>query len=188
MSAIETMPWIVLDYKQSGDFTDIPFSHDLKLGQLPKEPGVYVVEPGYTDDEKVDKYLFDILRRGNIGVLFDEGASVPQREPRFLGLKTMLSQGRGKRVPVIFGSQRPRHINKSLLSEGDYFARFHLSYDGDCKAINEFMPTGADVELDDFHCCWYDVGKDRLFIMSPVDDDLTLDRFEERLKPRRRML
>lgn len=185
---IETMPWVVFDYKQAGDFSDIPYTHKIRVGELPTRPGVYICEPSFYDDEKVDSHLLDILRHGNTGVLFDEGAAVPQREPRFLGLKTMLSQGRGKRVPVIFGSQRPKHINKSLLSEGDYFARFHLSYDGDADAVNEFMPKASQEPLDDFHSYWYDVGKNRLSILGPVDDDLTAERFEDRLKPRRRLL
>lgn len=185
---VETMPWIVFDYKQAGDFSDIPYTQEISMGALPKKPGVYILEPSFSDDEKVDQYLLDILRHGNTGVLFDEGAAVPQREPRFLGLKTVLSQGRGKRVPVIFGSQRPRHINKSLLSEGDFFARFHLSYDGDIAAVNEFMPNAAQEPLDDFQSYWYDVGKNRLSILAPVDDDATYERLEERLKPKRRLL
>lgn len=185
---IETMPWVVLDYKQAGDFSDIPYTQKISFGTLPTKPGVYILEPSFSDDEKVDQYLLDILRHGNTGLLFDEGAAVPQREPRFLGLKTVLSQGRGKRVPVIFGSQRPRHINKSLLSEGDFFARFHLSYDGDIAAVNEFMPKEAQEPLDDFNSYWYDVGKNRLAILAPVDDDATAERLEERLKPRRRLL
>lgn len=188
MSAIETMPWLIFDYKQAGDFSDIPYSKDIRIGDLPREPGVYILRPTFSDEEKIDRYLFEILRHGNTGILFDEGASVPQREPRFLGLKTVLSQGRGKRVPVIFGSQRPKHINKSLLSEGDFFARFHLSYDGDASYVGEFMPATASGTLDEFHCYWYDVGKDRLSILQPVDDELTAQRFEERLRPRRRLI
>lgn len=184
---LETMPWIVFDYKQAGDF-DIPYARRIKIGTLPREPGLYIIEPSFNDDEKIDAYLFGLLRHGNTGLLFDEGAAVPQREPRFLGLKTVLSQGRGKRVPVIFGSQRPRHINKSLLSEGDFFARFHLSYDGDIASVNEFMPKAAAEPLDDYQAYWYDVGKDRLSILLPVDDDATHARLEDRLKPRRRLL
>lgn len=187
VATIETMPWIIFDYKQAGDFSDIPFAQKIEAGYLPKMAGVYIVEPTFSDEEQIDNYLFNILRHGNIGVMFDEGASIPQREPRFLGLKTVLAQGRGKRVPVIFGSQRPRHINKSLLSEGDFFALFHLSYQSDVDAVREFMPKRVMQPLDDFHSYWYDVRKDKLFVLGPVNDDDTLERFENRLQPRRRM-
>lgn len=188
MAPIETMPWIVFDYKQSGDFSDIPWHREIDLGDFPKEPGVYVVRPKYSDDELVNSVLFSVMKKGNMGLVFDEGASVPQREPRYLGLKTVLAQGRGKRVPVIFGSQRPKFINKSLLSEGDFFARFRLSYGQDAEYVGEFMPAAANKRLDDFHSHWYDVGTDRLFILPPVDDEKTLARFETRLRPRRRLL
>lgn len=188
MSPIESMPWIVIDYKQSGDYSDIPFAQTLKKMTLPDKPGVYILNADYRDDEKMDAFLFSVLKRGNTGLLFDEGAAVPQREPRFVGLKSVLAQGRGKRVPVIFNSQRPKHINKSLLSEGDFFARFHLSYGGDADYVNEFMPPLAQTHLPDYHSHWYDIGRQNLFQIGPVDDDDTLYRFDERLRPKRRLL
>lgn len=189
LQPIDVMPWIVFDYKQVGDF-DLPYTQKIKIGTIPDKPGLYVVSPSFkeSDNIAVDQYLFEILHRGRIGILFDEGASVPQREPRFVGLKTVLSQGRGLRVPVIFGSQRPRHINLSLLSEGDFFARFDLSFEQDADYVRQFMPDEASGPLDEYHCWWYDQGKSRLNILAPVDDDMTLERFEQRLRPKRRLL
>lgn len=146
------------------------------------------MSPSYSQDDEVNAILFAAMKRGNVGLVFDEGSSVPQREPKYIGLKTVLAQGRGKRVPVIFGSQRPKYINKSLLTEGDFFARFHLSYGQDAEYVSEFMPVAANNRLDDYHSHWYDVHQDRLFILSPVNDDETLARFDERLRPRRTLL
>lgn len=185
---IDTMPWIVIDHKRNKEYADIPHARSLKLGEHPREPGVYIMPADFRHDEKLDTFLHECMERGQTGLLFDEGASVPQREPRFVGLKTVLAQGRSKRVPVIFGSQRPRFINKSLLSEGDFFARLHLSYEDDKAYVNQFMPKAASGDLDEYHAHWYDVGRNRLFVLSPVSEQETNERFYDRLRPQRRLL
>lgn len=185
---IETMPWVVVDYKHVGDYTSIPHAKKLKTGVIPKEVGLHVMQPDFNDDELIDAYLFEIMRRGNIGLVFDEGASIPQREPRFKGLKTVLAQGRAKRVPVIFASQRPRYINKSLLSEGDFFAKFNLSYYQDEEYMADIMSGSGGTRLAEFHSYWYDVGKNKIFTLAPVNEEETLERFDERLRTKRRFL
>lgn len=184
-ASIDERPWIVIDHKKDGYLANLPRIEEINLGTLPKYPGLYIVKPGFQEDDAVDEYLHRILARGNIGIMTDEGSSIPQREPRYLGLKSIFAQGRSKRTPILFGTQRPSWINKSVLSESDYFACFHLSYAPDRDRAKEFMPAQVEDRLDRFHSHWYDVKQDAYFVVQPVDEQDALQRLDERLKPER---
>jgi hypothetical protein len=185
---IDRFPWVIIDYKQDGEYQDIPFVRECAIGELPSRPGLYIMSPGFGDDEKIDAYFYNCLRKGGHGTLVDEGMSAPQAEPRFRGLRTLLAQGRSKLAPVILGSQRPRRINKSLLSEGDFFARFHMSFGDDLDYTREFMPLETNAPLDEYHCHWYDVRRDTRFVVAPVNPDDALERLQSKLEPKRRFI
>lgn len=188
-ASIETKPWIIIDYKQDKYLKSIPYVQTVDIGEIPKRPGVYIANASFkTDDNDVDDYLYKILAKGNIGLFCDESSNIPQREPKFRGLKAVFAQGRSKKVPVILATQRPAWINQSVLSESDYFACFHLQKADDRARAREFMPDGIEERLDDYHSYWYDVKKDRLFTLSPVNEDATFDRLSERLKPKVRLI
>lgn len=185
MSSIDEQPWIILDHKDDNYLKKLPRVEQIELGELPKHPGLYRVSAKFTDDEAVDGYLHRILERGNTGIFTDEGYSIPQREPKYVGLKSVFAQGRSKRTPILFATQRPSWINMSVLSESDYFARFHLSHVDDRERAAKFMPGVPDERLDDYHAYWYDVKQDAYFHLLPVDENETMQRLDERLKPRR---
>ena len=136
----------------------------------------------------MDEYLHQILARGNMGVFTDEGSNIPQREPRFVGLKSLFAQGRSKRTPVLFATQRPSWINKSVLSEGDFYASFHLQHEDDRDRAAAFMPQDVKKRLDDYCAHWYDVKQDYYTTIRPVDENETLERLDDRLRPRGRFL
>lgn len=184
-ASIEDRPWIIIDYKQDKYLKGIPFIKKIKLGEIPKKPGVYIVNVDYgpDDEEQVNDYLFEILRKGNIGLFVDEGSNLPQREPKFKGLKAIFAQGRSKRVPFIFATQRPSWINKSVMSEADHYICFDLATAGDISRVNEFMPGVDPQALARFHCHWYDIKQRQRWTIAPVSEDETFDRLNERLKP-----
>jgi len=185
-ASITERPWIIIDHKNDDYLTKLPYAEQIKLGTLPKYPGLYIVKPSFQQDEEVDAYLHSILRKGNIGVFTDEGSSIKQAEPRFTGLKSIFAQGRSKRTPILFATQRPAWINKSVLSESDYFACFHLQTQQDKDRVHDFMTIlDEETPLDRFHCHWYDVKQDRYFRLSPVNEQETLQVLEDRLKPDR---
>jgi hypothetical protein len=188
MSAIEELPWIVIDHKNDKSLDQIPHIQQIKLGELPKSPGLYIVKARVQDDDAIDAYLHRILARGRTGIFTDEGASLPQREPRYMGLKAIFAQGRSKRTPILFGTQRPVRINKSVASEGDFFAVSHLSTKGDRDYVRAFVPgdlINLEKRLDDYCFNWYDVKQFAAFVIRPVDDDETTNRLDWRLRPRR---
>lgn len=185
LASIEERPWIIIDHKNDGYLKNLPRVQKIKIGELPKYPGLYIVNPKFSDDDAIDTYLHRILERGNTGIFTDEAASIPQREPKYLGLKSIFAQGRSKRTPILLASQRPSWINRSVLSEGDYYASFHLLHDDDRATARKFMPEAVENRLDDYHAHWYDVKQDAYFVIAPVSEDDTMQRLDERLKPRR---
>lgn len=186
---IEDYPWIILDYKRDGYLASIPHSNEIKLGEIPRYPGVYRVVLDYQEtEEDVNDYLFKILRKGRIGLFADEGKNIPQSEPRFKGLSAVFSQGRSLKVPVLFGTQRPSWINKSILSESEYFANLGLQNREDVKKAREFMPNVAENPIEEYHVHWYDVRQRANFTIRPVDEAQTFQLLDERLRPRRTFL
>lgn len=187
-ASITERPWIIIDHKQDQYLSSIPRINKIKFGELPKHAGLYLMRAGANDDDRLDQYLYSVLARGETGIFTDEGYSMPQREPRYRGFKTVLSQGRSKHVPVLFATQRPSWINKSILSESNYFAAFHLHLVSDKKRALEFMPARSVERLDDYHAHWYDVRRDAYMQIAPVDNDESFSRIDQRLRPRVRML
>lgn len=185
-ASIDERPWIIIDHKQDKYLKSLPFVKKIKVGDIPKKPGVYLANADYNNssmDEDVDDYLFDILRKGNIGIFSDEGSNLPQREPKYRGLKAVFAQGRSKRVPFIFATQRPAWINKSVLSEADHYICFDLATAGDIQRVNEFMPDVDPQSLARYSCHWYDIKQRTTWTVRPVDENETFDRLNERLKP-----
>lgn len=187
-ASIEERPWIIIDYKQDKYLKSIPFIKPIKIGEIPRKPGIYLASVNYSKseantDDMVDDWLFDILKRGNIGLFVDEGSNIPQREPKYRGLKAVFAQGRSKRVPFLFATQRPAWINKSVLSEADYYVCFDLATDGDKQRVREFMPEDATDPLEMYHCHWYDIKQKSHWVIRPVSETETFDRLNERLKP-----
>lgn len=188
MASIENQPWIVVDHKNDKYLKSLPHINEIKMGELPRHPGLYRVASSVNHDDALDDYLYKILARGNTGFFSDEGSNIPQREPRYRGLKAIFAQGRSKRCPVIFASQRPSWLNKSVLSEGDYYAAFHLQHDDDRDTTRKFMTKAADAPLDEFHSHWYDVKQNLFCTLGPVSEDAIFERLDDRLRPKRRFL
>lgn len=187
-ASITEIPWIVIDHKQDAYLAGLPRIKEIDIGELPRHPGLYLVKANYRHDTRVDELLSAVLAKGNIGVFTDEASSIPQREPRFVGLKSLFAAGRSKRTPVLFGTQRPSWINKSVLSESDFFAGFYLQNEDDMARARKFVGARFDERLPSYHAHWYDVKQDAYFRLLPVDEADTMQVLDERLKPRQRLI
>lgn len=179
----DKQPYVVFDYKGDDLLNSIPYIKELRLGDVPKKPGLYITHPiPEKDDAVVEKYLWDIWSKEKIGLYFDETYMIPDG-PAF---KTILTQGRSKRIPVIACTQRPRFITRFLFSEADFYSVFHLNDLPDIKRVEEMLPGSLTDRLPPYHSRYYDVGNDLTFVMKPVPErDTILDRFDERLAPKR---
>lgn len=132
----------------------------------PKRPGVYMVRPEPdTDDEDLEQYLRRVWKNEDHALYFDEGYMIGPRNPAF---RLLLTQGRAKRIPMVYLSQRPVNMDRFAFSEARYFGIFHLVDGRDIKTVQEFVSVPVARKLSRFHFVWYDVNQDAGAIMRPV--------------------
>lgn len=189
-SPFDKQPYIIVDYKGDDLIAQIDRAREIGLNEsLPKQPGIYVVRPRPSDEEEVEDWLWKVWDREKIGLYFDEAYMVPDKG----ALRSILTQGRSKRIPAIILTQRPAFISRFVFSEADLFAVFHLNDEIDHKKIRGFTPQNSfwDLKnrLPDYFSRWYDVGQDVSLRLSPVPPgEEILARFERRLEPKKRWL
>ena len=171
--SFDSMPWIILDFKGDDLVAACPITAPADLdAPLPDEPGVYVVPCKAVDGEpggRVQAYIESCLTRGDIGLFIDEGIRLGQHNP---GLRALLTQGRSKRCPCIFLTQRPIYVDTFALSESEYLQVFPLPHPDDRKRMGEFIPRDR-LDFDRLrqagphHSFLYDVRADELEILAP---------------------
>jgi len=180
-------PWYVYDFKMDDILNQIPAVNHVGIEEkLAKHPGIYMVHPTPADEEAVEKHMWKMWERENIGLYIDEGYMIPDRSPSF---QAILTQGRSKRIPVIMLTQRPAWVTRFAFSEADYISLFSLTDVRDQKIVRQFMPLPIEQRLEPYHSWWWDNAKNYKAVLQPVPDKVSiLNRFHERLvKPRRRL-
>lgn len=170
----DKQPFVIVDYKGDELLNSVHGIKEVGFKDLPNDPGLYIIHPlPGIHDALVENWLWRIWQRGRVGLYLDEGTLVPGNKAGARGgaFAAILQQGRSKRIPVINVSQRPAGILRSCFSEADFFAVFYLNTAPDIKRIGEMLPSGASNGLkQDYHCSWYDVGRDNLARFSPVPE------------------
>lgn len=173
----DKQPYVILDYKYDELLNSVPKIQKLKIGAIPKHPGLYIMHAMDGDDDAIEAWLWDVFWRGRIGLYFDEGTMLPNVQ-KYVGktaLKAILSQGRSRRVPAITVTQRPSGILPSFLSEADFLAIFYLRTEQDKKRVKDLVyPEIMDGLSQDFRSRWYDVGRDQVTTFAPVPDGDTI--------------
>lgn len=171
-------PWIVFDYKGDGLIAKIPTTPlDVNNLRVPSEPGIYRIQPlAVVDDDKIESFLWEVLRRGNVGLYVDEGYMLPNNG-RSMAYRAIQTQGRSKNIGTITLSQRPVWVDRFILSEADFYQVFHLNDKRDRQTIGSFLPENYGDLLAPFHSAYYDVKKNDFVTMLPVDLDGIVSRF-----------
>ena len=192
----DRMPWVIIDSKRDDLIEDIPRLEEISIARKPPTArGLYVARPSVADFENgtVTGFLYDMWRQENIGLFIDEGYSFDRHDP---ALKTVLTQGRSKHVPMIALSQKPSWTSPFLFSESEFKSIFYLDMPNDLDRVKEWMPartpdplTGGPIDpyaLPDHHQYWRH--KRLVARLGPCEPmDLILERFERR-RPRRKWL
>jgi DNA helicase HerA-like ATPase len=184
----DRQPYIIVDYKGDDLINQIDRAKEIGLNELPRHPGIYIVRPQpEQDDVAVEAWLRRVWSQQRTGLFVDEAYMVPTKGGAF---NAILTQGRSKHIPAIVLTQRPCFISRFVFTEADHFAIFHLTDKDDRLKVRRFLPDGTQIDrMPLYNSYWYNVKGDALFKMRPAPDaDSILNRFDERLAPRRKAL
>jgi hypothetical protein len=193
-------PWVLIDFKgekiiQQMQAEKLATTISVK-GDIPKQPGVYVVNPHPLKDgmPAVTEFLWKIYSRGKTGLFLDEATMIPElRGEANTGgpFQSILSQGRSKEIPCWVLAQRPAFVNNMVYTENNYYCAFVLRSPKDLAKVRDNIRTdsgefervwGDDTKLPK-HCSrWYDVEQNKSWILRPSPPaDTTLDILYDRL-------
>jgi len=157
--------WIIFDFKGDHLLNQLG-AVEITLTQMPKKPGLYIVHPLPHQNEQVETMLWEIWRRGNIGVFIDEGYMIGDSA----AFRAMLTQGRSKRIPMIILSQRPVWLSRFVFSEADYYQVFRLNDRDDRKTMSRFIAADLETKLPDYHSVYFTVANEDTTILAPAPD------------------
>lgn len=186
------IPRVIVDYKGDELLGSIERIEEIGLDEIPAHGGLYIVRPHLDESDAVEEWLRAIWQRERVGLYFDEAYMLPNSgyNHRQGALALIMTQGRSKKIPVISLIQRPSQINLFVLSEADYYAVFHLNRRADKKKVEDMADTLDDTSisaLPQYHSLWYDVPRDRRFMMLPAPHpDEIAERIDEQLRPKRK--
>jgi hypothetical protein len=176
-------PWVIIDFKgeELWDRVGTPPLRKLKLGQMPGKRGLYIMSVLPGQDDELEKWLWSIWKRGDVGLFIDEVSLMPQKE----AFKAILRQGRSKLIPVISCSQRPVDVDREVWSEANYISVFRLDDIRDYKIIKGFTRDAPiDRQLPEYHSHWYDKKKYTCIELQPVPSPVIIADDLKRVAPR----
>lgn len=174
-------PWLIYDFKEDEHIGQIPRIEQIKVGEVPRYPGLYVTRPvPEHDDDAVETSMWNVWKQGHTGLYVDEGYMVNRKNNAY---KAVLTQGRSRGVPVITLSQRPVWMTRFAISEADFHQVFFLADEADKDVVQRFIPHDMEDRPPRYHSYYYDVGRDEFTGLKPVPSPADiLNVFEQRLK------
>lgn len=184
------MPYVIVDLKGDDLLTSIERVHDIGF-EVPKRPGLYRLHAEVGDDDGMNRWLDRVLARGGCGIHIDEGYLLPARS---LPFQRVLAVGRSRKVPVTTLTQRPSWVSRYVFSEADYYVTFDLNDKRDRDTVSLFTPSDhpvwdMDFKLPKHTSRWYDVKRHVSAHLGAVPaPDRILTYFDERLRPRKRLI
>jgi hypothetical protein len=161
-------PELIVDFKRDEHIAAIEKAVEIPVGDVPTDPGIYVVRPNVSDPSLLFQTLARAYQRENIGIWFDEGFILSQDSKVEGMFENILTQGRSKHIPLIVLVQRPVWVSRFVYSESSFFQLFHLQDKRDVITLHSVIPEAAFRRLPEFHSAYYDVGKNRLEYLAPV--------------------
>lgn len=184
-------PFVIINFKREPLFRAISRAVQIDFSdKIPTKPGIYHFEPLTTELDKLEDWLWRVWRQGSVGLFIDEGYMMPENSAAF---RTILTTGRSLKIPVYTLSQRPVRLPRFTLSETNFYQSFRLQDRRDRKTVEEFTPENliwrSNERLPEYNSRWYDVAQDLSLLMRPVPRlDRILERFDERLTPRKTLI
>jgi hypothetical protein len=180
-------PWVIFDFKNDEHIDSIENIQHIDFDYIPskKDDGIFCLHPLPSQQAEVEKYLWKLWARENVGVFCDETFMMGKNNDAF---DTLLTQGRSKEVPMILCTQRPVWISRFAFSEASFIQIFDLNDARDIQNIESFTPLSWDEEspLQEHESFYYDIAKDTLIRLRPVPPMKEIRKaFAEKLRPKR---
>lgn len=165
---LDRRPWVIFDFKREAFFDKVGFPPITAMDlddRPPKKPGLYLVAPRPGEDDLVERFLWRLWERENVGLYIDEAPLMPQGSDAF---QAVLQQGRSKRLPVIACTQRPVGVARGLFSEANYVCVFDILDRRDFKVVEGVVPAEMGAPLLWHHWRWFDRSRRVVLNMRPV--------------------
>lgn len=193
---LQSRPHIIIDYKGDDLLNSLENTREIGF-ELPHKPGLYILHPTITEQENVEKWLWDVHKHENFHLYADEGYMLP-RLSRFGAVDAIQTQGRAKNVSMTTLSQRPVGIPRYIVSEASHVCMFHLNDDRDVATAEQVVPRGfaewlpnsfSGDDLPRYWSRWYSVKNRGRYIVAPVPDaDAIRTMIDSQLTPKRRWI
>lgn len=182
----DQQPWIIVDYKYDELIVEIPGIETIGIDEkLPRKAGLYIVHPTPAQDDKVEAFMWRVWNKERVGLFFDEGYLVPDKE----AFRTLLVTGRSKHIPIITNSQQPVRVPRHVLSEASFYVVFRLNDTMDEGVIRRYVKPLREQDfsvLPPHYSYYYDAVANEMTVLKPVPDgEHILGLFDQRLKPDR---
>jgi hypothetical protein len=162
-------PWVVIDTKRDTHIKKLEDAGAIEISVFdhpPETPGIYIVRPDHRNANDLNDFLFRVWEFERTGIFIDEGHQVHEMAPS--ALRSLLTQGRSKNIPMIVLSQRPAFIGRFTMSEADFYQIFRLVHFDDRKTVEK--NTGFDLDEYTFEqhwSLWYQVEDEKTFEFQP---------------------
>lgn len=185
----DRMPWVIVDFKHDPAIAKIPRIEEIPVDRKPpRSRGLYVVRPGPedVDDDTVTEFFYDVWRNERTGIVIDECYMLKRFDP---GLRTLLTQGRSKNIPMIVLSQKPSWISPFIHSESEFKSVFFLQMPVDIDRVREWLPPNRSINpgaLPPHHSYWYNLPGREFASFGPCPhENAVLDMFDDKVFRRR---
>jgi hypothetical protein len=176
-------PWVALDFKGEVLWDEVgePPMRNLKMGDMPGKRGLYRMSVRPDQEDDLEKWLWKVWHKENIGLFVDEVSLVPQKA----AFKAVLRQGRSKLIPVIACTQRPVDCDREVFTESQYRMFYGIEDDRDWPIIRGlFKNANVSKPLPPFWCYWYDAKQKTCLTMRPVPPPEETARLVRQVVPR----
>ena len=194
----DKQPFVIVNFKRERIFRAISRAIQIDVEEdIPTKPGLYHLEPVVgLDDDALESWLWKVWRNASngrpVGIFVDEGYLWPNVK-HSKALRAVLVTGRSLKIPTTILSQRPVEIPRFAFSETTFFQQFRLNDARDYATVEEFTPDdevwSRETELPRFHSRWRDQAENFSCHLAPVPDmNRILERFDARLRPRKRLI
>jgi hypothetical protein len=164
---LDKRPWVIFDFKREAFFDRVGFPPITALdldARPPKKPGLYLVSPRPGEDDYVERFIWRLWERENVGLYVDEAPLMPDRD----AFAAVLQQGRSKRMPVIACTQRPVGVARGLFSEANFVCVYDILDERDFKTVQGVVPAEMSRPLKWHYWRWFDRERRVVLNMSPV--------------------